>query len=81
MSGLQAIGSTCFERYYAHHQELATIMLITTLVVSFCKDGGGSINVKLWFLVVCVRCEVVCGLFVAGDVFLLILIVVIFCVW
>ena len=46
------IGSTCFRRYYAHHQELTTIMLITTLVVSFCKDGGGSVNVKLWFLVV-----------------------------
>ena len=29
------IGSTCFGQYYAHHQELATIMLITTLVVSF----------------------------------------------
>ena len=29
------IGSTCFEQYYAHHQELATIILITTLVVSF----------------------------------------------
>ena len=28
-------GSTCFGHYYAHHQELATIMLITTLVVSF----------------------------------------------
>ena len=26
------IGSTCFGHYYAHHQELATIMLITTLV-------------------------------------------------
>jgi len=25
-------------------------MLITTLVVSFCKDGRGSVNVKLWFL-------------------------------
>jgi len=33
-------------------------MLITTLVVSFCKDGGGSVNVKLWSLVVYVRCEV-----------------------
>ena len=33
------IGSTCFGHYYAYHQELATIMLITTLVVSFlgCK--------------------------------------------
>ena len=30
--------------YYAHHQELATIMLITTLVVSFCKDRGGNVN-------------------------------------
>ena len=29
------MGSTCFGHYYAHHQELATIMLITTLVVSF----------------------------------------------
>jgi len=29
------IGSTCFGHYYAHHQELTTIMLITTLVVSF----------------------------------------------
>ena len=53
-------------------------MLITTLVVSFCKDGGGSVNVKLWFLVVYVRCEVVCCSVVAGNVFLLILIVVIF---
>ena len=46
------IGSTCFGHYYAYHQELATIMLITTLVVSFCTDGGGSVNIKLWFLVV-----------------------------
>ena len=30
-------------------------MLITTLVISFCKDGGGSINVKLWFLVVYIQ--------------------------
>ena len=29
------IGSTCFGHYYVHHQELTTIMLITTLVVSF----------------------------------------------
>ena len=29
------IGSTCFGHYYAHHQKLATMMLITTLVVSF----------------------------------------------
>ena len=29
------IGSTCFGHYYAHHQELASIMLITTFVVSF----------------------------------------------
>ena len=55
-------GSTCFGHYYAHRQELATIMLITTLVISFCKDGGGSVNVKLWFLVVYVRCEVLCGI-------------------
>jgi len=27
--------STCFRHYYAHHLELPTIMLITTLVVSF----------------------------------------------
>ena len=50
-------------------------MLITTLVVSFCKDGRVSVNVKLWFLVVCVRCEVLlvlCRLVIADDVFLLI---------
>jgi len=29
------IGSTCFGHYYAHHQNFATMMLITTLVVSF----------------------------------------------
>ena len=29
------ISSTCFGHYYAHRQELATMMLITTLVVSF----------------------------------------------
>ena len=29
------IGSKYFGHYYAHHQELATMMLITTLVVSF----------------------------------------------
>jgi len=75
------IGSTCFGQCCTHHQELATIMLITTLVVSLCKDGGGSISVKLWFLVVCVRCEVVWCLVVAGNVFLLVLIVVILCVW
>jgi len=28
------IGLTCFGHYYAHHKELATIMLITILVVS-----------------------------------------------
>jgi len=40
------IGSTCFGHYYAHHQELTTIMLITTMVVSFS---------------VCCRLEVRCG--------------------
>ena len=73
--------STCFGQPCAHHQELATVMLITTLVISSCKDGGSSVNVNLWFLVVCVQCEVLCGFVVAGNVFLLILIVVIFCVW
>ena len=29
------VGSKYFGHYYAHHQELATMMLITTLVVSF----------------------------------------------
>jgi hypothetical protein len=45
-------------------------MLITTLVVSFCKDGRGSVNVKLWFLVVYVRCEVLCRSVVLDNVFL-----------
>jgi len=56
-------------------------MLITTLVVSFCKNGRGSVNVKLWFLVVYVRCEVLCRTVVLDNVFLLILIVVILRVW
>ena len=56
-------------------------MSITTLVVSFCKDGGGSVNVKLWFLVVYLQCEVLCRLIVAGNLFLLILIVVILYEW
>jgi len=70
-----------FWALYAHHQELTTIMLITALVVSFCKDGRGSVNAKLWFLVVYVRCEVLCHSVVFDNVFLLILIVVILCVW
>ena len=40
------IGSTCFGHYYAHHQELATLMFITTLVISF---------------LVCCMLEVRCG--------------------
>ena len=75
------IGSICFGHYYAHHQELTTIMLITTLDISFCKDGRGSVNVKLWFLVVYVRREVLCRSVVLDNMFLLILIVVILCVW
>ena len=75
------IGSKCFGHYYAHHQELETLMLITTLVVSFCKDVGGSVNVTLWFLVVYVLCEVLCRLVVAANVFLLILILVNIYVW
>jgi len=48
------------------------MILITTLDVSFCKDGRSSVTVKLRFLVVCVRCDVLCRLVVAGNVFLLI---------
>ena len=38
-------------------------MLITTMVVSFCKDGGRSVNVKLWFLVAYVNMVLrrICG--------------------
>jgi len=56
-------------------------MLITTSVVSSCKDGGGSVNVKLWFLLVYDQCEVLCRLVAAGNAFLLILIVVILYAW
>ena len=52
------------------------MMLISTLVVSFCKDGGVSVNINLWFLVLCVRCDVLCHFVVGGNVFLLILTVV-----
>jgi len=57
------------------------MMLITTFFDSFCKDERCSVNVNLWFLVVCVRCEVLCRFVVAGNVFLSILIVVIFFAW
>ena len=57
-----------FWALYAHHQELTTIMLITALVVSFCKDGRGSVNAKLWFLVVYVRCEVLRRLDVGNKI-------------
>jgi len=33
------IGSTCFGHCYAHHQELMTIVLITTWAIWFFKDG------------------------------------------
>ena len=56
-------------------------MLITTLVVSIYKDGRGSVNVKSWFLLVYVRCEVLCRSVVLDNVFLSSLIVVILCVW
>ena len=56
-------------------------MLITPLVVSFCKDGWSSDKVKLCFLVACVLCEVLCHLVVHGNVLLLILLVVILYVW
>ena len=42
------IGSSCFGHYYTHRQKLATIMLITTLVISF---------------LVCCRLGVRCGYF------------------
>jgi len=57
------------------------MMLITTLVASFCKDGGVSVSVNLCFLVVCVRCDVLCHFVVDGNVFVLILIVVILYAW
>jgi len=43
------------------------MLLITTLVVSFCKVGGVSVNVNVWFIVVCVRCDVLCHFVVAGN--------------
>jgi len=78
---LLLIDSTCFGHHYAHYQELTTKVLITILVVSFCKDGRGSANVKLWVLVVYVRCDVLCRSVVFDKVFLLIFIVVVLCVW
>jgi len=50
------------------------MMLITTLVIYFCKDGESSVSVNLWFIVVYVACEVLCRFVVAGNVILLILI-------
>jgi len=36
---LLLLGSTCFGQYYAHHQELTTIMLFTTLVINIIVVG------------------------------------------
>ena len=41
---------------------------VIILVVSFCKYGGVSVTVNLWFLVVYVRCEVLCCFVVAGEI-------------
>jgi len=46
-------------------------MLITTIIDSFCEDRRGSINVKLWFLVLYVLCEVHYRSVVLDNVFLL----------
>jgi hypothetical protein len=59
------IDSTCFGHYYAHHQELTT-MMFTKLVVWFCEGGRGSVNVKLWFFKCCMcGVEILCRLVVA----------------
>jgi len=45
------IQSTCFGHYYAHHQELATTVLSTTLVVSFLYGEVNSVkkhNYEIW---------------------------------
>jgi len=34
--------------------------------ILFCKDGGFSISVNLWCLVVCVWCDVLCRFVVVG---------------
>ena len=39
---------------------------ITTSVVLFCKDGGFSVSVHLWCLVLCVWCDVLCRFVVGG---------------
>jgi len=44
------IGSTCFGHSNAHHQDLATMMLITTLVVSYlvcCRLEVGGANLHV----------------------------------
>jgi len=50
----------------------------TTLAVSFCKDGGVSVSINLWCLVVCVWCDVFCRFFVSSNMLLLMLTVVTF---
>jgi len=43
------------------------MMLITALIISFFKGGRANVNVKLCFLLVCVRCEVLCRLVVLDN--------------
>ena len=42
------------------------MLLKYPLVVLFCKDGGFSVSVHLWCVVVCVWCDVFCRLVVVG---------------
>ena len=46
--------------------------------ISFCKDGGASVSVNLWCLVLCIWCVVCCCFVVVSNVFVLLLTVVTF---
>ena len=47
------ICSTCFGHFYAHHQELTTIVVITTWADRFCKDACGGVSVSYGICGVC----------------------------
>jgi len=60
-------------------------VVITTSVILFCKDGGFSVSVNLWCLVVCVWCDVLCHFVVVGrrifidiDCYLLCFVIIVF---
>jgi len=68
------ICSTCFRHFYAHRQELTTVVLITTWPIRFCRDAWGGVSVSYGICGACLVCEVLpifCRVVIANNKFIL----------